>query len=80
MLNQQELQNLQAWFTAVDKDRSGSISAIELAAMPLGNGQLGLETAQKLIKAFDKDYSGAIGRTYYLICNDSTRIQRICCA
>jgi Ca2+-binding EF-hand superfamily protein len=53
--------NLQAWFYSVDRDRSGNISASELAVMPIGKEQLGLDAARRLIKAFDRNYSGNIG-------------------
>jgi Ca2+-binding EF-hand superfamily protein len=44
----------------VDKDRSGSISAVELAQFPFNNKPVGLDLAKYLIKAFDKDYTGNI--------------------
>lgn len=56
----QELQGLQAWFSSVDADRSGSITCNELAQLQFLGKPLGLETAKKLIKVFDKDYSGHI--------------------
>jgi len=68
-LSPMELQNHQAWFIAVDRDRSGTISATELATMPLGNGQLGIDCAKKLIKAFDKNYSGNIDFYEYATLN-----------
>jgi len=68
-LSPSELQNLQSWFTAVDRDHSGTISAAELATMPLGYGQLGMECATKLIKAFDKDNSNDIDFYEYAALN-----------
>eukprot|EP01119_Soliformovum_irregulare_P012326 TRINITY_DN3191_c0_g1_i1.p1 TRINITY_DN3191_c0_g1~~TRINITY_DN3191_c0_g1_i1.p1 ORF type:complete len:319 (+),score=93.62 TRINITY_DN3191_c0_g1_i1:94-957(+) len=56
----QELQNLQAWFSSVDTDRSGSITCNELANYNLVGRPIGYETASKLIKIFDKQHSGTI--------------------
>jgi len=49
----------------VDKDRSGTITANELATLPFGGKQLGHATAKKLIKVFDKNYSGSIDFAEY---------------
>ncbi|CAH2086595.1 unnamed protein product [Euphydryas editha] len=53
---------VQQWFNAVDKDRSGFITAIELkSALVNGQGQNFSETACNLmIGMFDKDRSGHI--------------------
>jgi len=56
----QELAELQRWFTSVDTDRSGSISAGELQNLAFGGIPLGYDIALKLIKVFDRDYSGSI--------------------
>jgi len=59
-ISPQEMANLQAWFNSVDTDRSGTISAQELAAMKYGPTYLGLPAAKKLIKVFDKHHTGTI--------------------
>jgi len=51
---------LQNWFSAMDRDRSGTLDVMELATMPFNGRSLGVEPAKKLIKAFDKNYSGKI--------------------
>jgi Ca2+-binding EF-hand superfamily protein len=56
--------NLQAWFYSVDKDRSGSITYNELANLRFANKPLGVAAAKKLIKVFDKNYSGSIGNVF----------------
>jgi Ca2+-binding EF-hand superfamily protein len=64
-MSPQDLANLQAWFSSVDKDRSGSITANELGTLNFGGKPLGLATAKKLIKVFDKNYSGSIDFAEY---------------
>jgi Ca2+-binding EF-hand superfamily protein len=59
------MQVLQAWFQSVDRDRSGEISAPELAQLNFNNRLLGQEPARKLIAIFDKDRSGQINFTEY---------------
>ncbi|KAI9458024.1 hypothetical protein F5148DRAFT_1221452 [Russula earlei] len=51
------------WFTAVDTDRSGSISVTELqAALVNGNwSRFDLDTVKMLMNIFDTDRSGTIG-------------------
>lgn len=53
---------IQQWFSAVDRDKSGRISASELqAALVTGHGKNFSETACKLmIGMFDQDHSGTI--------------------
>jgi Ca2+-binding EF-hand superfamily protein len=41
----------------VDKDRSGTITAQELAQVQFGGKPLGVEAATKFIKVFDRDRS-----------------------
>jgi Ca2+-binding EF-hand superfamily protein len=65
MLLPQEIQQLQAWFSAVDKDRSGRISVEELSSMNFGGLRFSLETARLLIKVFDRDQCGEIGFIEY---------------
>ena len=65
MLQQQELQELQVWFRTVDRDGSGHISARELQMLTFGGVPLGLDTAIKLVKVFDKDRSGSIGFFFF---------------
>jgi len=59
-VQQNELYELQKWFNAVDKDRSGTISANELANVAVGGVRLGIETAIKLVRIFDVDGNGQI--------------------
>jgi len=56
----QELQVMQQWFQSVDQDRSGTISAQELAGVLFNGKPIGLPVALKLIRVFDKDNSGSI--------------------
>jgi len=51
---------LQKWFQSVDRDRSGSITADELANVAIGGVRLGIETAIKLVRIFDVDNNGSI--------------------
>jgi len=44
----------------MDKDRSGSIAANELANVAIGGTPIGIETAGKLIRVFDVDKNGTI--------------------
>eukprot|EP01114_Cavostelium_apophysatum_P021411 TRINITY_DN745_c0_g1_i1.p1 TRINITY_DN745_c0_g1~~TRINITY_DN745_c0_g1_i1.p1 ORF type:complete len:396 (+),score=98.47 TRINITY_DN745_c0_g1_i1:80-1267(+) len=60
-----EMQQLRAWFDSVDKDRSGTITAVELATLPLMGKPLGIDAAKKLIKVFDKNYTGNIDFNEY---------------
>eukprot|EP01102_Stenamoeba_stenopodia_P002948 TRINITY_DN12885_c0_g1_i1.p1 TRINITY_DN12885_c0_g1~~TRINITY_DN12885_c0_g1_i1.p1 ORF type:complete len:253 (-),score=40.11 TRINITY_DN12885_c0_g1_i1:93-851(-) len=55
-----ELAELQRWFTTVDRDRSGTITADELQGLAFGGRPLGYSSALKLVKVFDRDYSGSI--------------------
>lgn len=59
-LSPQELAELQRWFTTVDRDRSGTITADELQGLAFGGRPLGYSSALKLVKVFDRDYSGSI--------------------
>jgi len=59
-MNQNELYEIQAWFTSVDLDRSGTITANELAAITFNGVPLGPLVATKLVQVFDKDRSGSI--------------------
>jgi Ca2+-binding EF-hand superfamily protein len=47
-VQQQELFELQKWFNSVDKDRSGDISANELANVAVGGIRLGIDLAIKV--------------------------------
>eukprot|EP01091_Cochliopodium_minus_P016184 TRINITY_DN5985_c0_g1_i11.p1 TRINITY_DN5985_c0_g1~~TRINITY_DN5985_c0_g1_i11.p1 ORF type:complete len:314 (-),score=123.96 TRINITY_DN5985_c0_g1_i11:40-960(-) len=59
-LPQQDVQRLQMWFNAVDKDKSGSISLQELVIMEWGSVKLSEDTARRLMNLFDSNYSGSI--------------------
>eukprot|EP01118_Nematostelium_gracile_P020491 TRINITY_DN994_c0_g1_i1.p1 TRINITY_DN994_c0_g1~~TRINITY_DN994_c0_g1_i1.p1 ORF type:complete len:341 (-),score=99.33 TRINITY_DN994_c0_g1_i1:29-1009(-) len=61
----QEMSQIQAWFGAADRDRSGTVSAMELANLSVGNFPLGFETAAVLIKIFDKDNNGTLDFTEF---------------
>jgi Ca2+-binding EF-hand superfamily protein len=54
MMLPHERQEAQAWFAAIDRDRSGSITANEIAACTFANTPLGWDTASKLVRVFDK--------------------------
>jgi len=43
----QDLQRLQQWFQSVDKDKSGSVQAQELAGIMFNNRPLGEQVAKK---------------------------------
>jgi len=60
---------LRSWFQSVDRDNSGNISANELATLVVMNRPVGLEAARKLIKVFDKDYSGTVDFNEYVLLN-----------
>jgi len=55
-----EMLQLQTWFQSVDVDRSGTITAVELARLQIGGRLIGMDAAKKLVKVFDKNYSGGI--------------------
>eukprot|EP00005_Dracoamoeba_jomungandri_P004042 CAMPEP_0174250546 /NCGR_PEP_ID=MMETSP0439-20130205/687_1 /TAXON_ID=0 /ORGANISM="Stereomyxa ramosa, Strain Chinc5" /LENGTH=291 /DNA_ID=CAMNT_0015330655 /DNA_START=20 /DNA_END=895 /DNA_ORIENTATION=+ len=60
-INQQRMLELRGWFGAVDRDKSGSISARELMTMKWPGGKtFTLGTCQDLMKVFDTDKSGEI--------------------
>lgn len=60
-----EIQQLQQWFMSMDRDRSGSIAAHELAQATFFGQPMGLIAAKKFIQAFDKDRSGQIDFNEY---------------
>jgi len=60
------MQTLRAWFDSVDKDRSGNISAVELALVQFGGKPLGPETAAKFIKVYDRDNTKTIDFNEYV--------------
>ncbi len=49
-----------AWFAAIDRDRSGSITANEIQQCTFANVPLGFDTAAKLVRVFDKNCTGNI--------------------
>jgi Ca2+-binding EF-hand superfamily protein len=59
-LSPQELQELQQWFTAVDKNRSGKITARELQSVRFSTRVLTHDSAVALLRAFDVDGDGAL--------------------
>jgi Ca2+-binding EF-hand superfamily protein len=63
--NPQMMQMITAWFQSVDLDRSGTITAHELANFQVGGFPIGYEIASKLIKVFDKDNNMCIDFNEY---------------
>lgn len=66
-VDQNQMHTLWLWFQQVDRDRSGSISASELATMkfpgqtgPLAGKPIGSVNAKKAISLFDKDKSQSV--------------------
>lgn len=64
-MSQQELAELWRWFQNIDRDRSGTISPVELQNLAFGGRPLGFETAAKLTRVFDRDRSGSIEFSEY---------------
>ena len=54
-----------AWFAAIDTDRGGTITASEIAKCTFAGQPLGWDTAAKLVRVFDKDFSGSIDMFEY---------------
>jgi len=52
--------DIQRWFESVDQDRSGTVTAMELAGISFNGAPLGLVAASKLLNVFDKDRSGNV--------------------
>eukprot|EP01122_Echinamoeba_exundans_P011990 TRINITY_DN4928_c0_g1_i1.p1 TRINITY_DN4928_c0_g1~~TRINITY_DN4928_c0_g1_i1.p1 ORF type:complete len:253 (-),score=50.26 TRINITY_DN4928_c0_g1_i1:67-756(-) len=65
MIEQQEMQGLQQWFQMVDRDRSGTVEAEELSGLTFDGRPLGLQTAARLIRVFDKDRNGKLDFVEY---------------
>jgi len=61
------MQTMQQWFQSVDRDRSGNISAQELAQIQFSGKPLGAAVSTKLIKVFDRDHSGSIDFNEYAV-------------
>ena len=67
-MNQDEISHLQKWFTSVDSDKSGKIDQYELSQMhmpgdgPYSGRVLGHAAASQLIKLFDLNNDGEIGK------------------
>jgi len=59
-MQQAEMADARQWFQSVDTDRSGSITANEIAQITFGGFPLGLETAYRLVRVFDRDRSGTM--------------------
>ncbi|EFA81492.1 penta EF hand calcium binding protein [Heterostelium album PN500] len=59
-LQQQQLMEMNAWFISMDRDRSGTISSHELQYLVIGGTPLGIDTANKLIRCFDRNRNGQI--------------------
>ena len=65
MIQPHERQEMSAWFSAIDIDHSGHITANEIQKCTFSNVPLGFECASKLVRVFDKDHNGWIGFTEY---------------
>lgn len=70
--------NIKQWFDSVDLNRNGSISPMELqAALARGNHPFNLSTAEKVVRLFDKDRTGALGfpefAEAHLFCENMSR-------
>ncbi|GAM17240.1 hypothetical protein SAMD00019534_004150, partial [Acytostelium subglobosum LB1] len=59
-LQQAQLMEMNGWFISMDRDRSGTISNVELQYLVIGGTPLGLDTATKLIRCFDINRNGQI--------------------
>lgn len=59
-LTNPEITELQNRFQSGDRDRSGKISASELIAVETGVRGMSLNTAQMLVRIFDKQHNGEI--------------------
>eukprot|EP01132_Coremiostelium_polycephalum_P005102 gene5102-6350_t len=59
-IQQAQLYEMQAWFMSMDRNRSGTISNVELQHLVIGGTPLGIDTATKLIKVFDVNKNGHI--------------------
>eukprot|EP01100_Stratorugosa_tubuloviscum_P013450 TRINITY_DN672_c0_g1_i2.p2 TRINITY_DN672_c0_g1~~TRINITY_DN672_c0_g1_i2.p2 ORF type:complete len:222 (+),score=91.49 TRINITY_DN672_c0_g1_i2:71-736(+) len=57
---------LQAWFRAVDRDNSGTISVTELQTLQFGGRSIEYKTACKLMKVFDRDGNFSIDFNEYV--------------
>jgi len=60
MIQPHELLEITSWFQAIDKDRSGRITAAEIQSCTFGGVPLGFDLAQKLVRVFDKKRDGQI--------------------
>jgi len=59
-INQQDMSQLQSLFGQLDTSKRGVLTAYEISQMVFAGKPLGMETAKKVVKVFDKDYSGAV--------------------
>lgn len=55
-----QLYEIMGWFQSIDKDRSGHITSNEIAGVTFGGFPLGMDTANRLVRVFDKDKSNSI--------------------
>lgn len=65
MIDQGRIMELKGYFSSVDKDKSGHITATELTNLQFGGKKFSLETAKSLVKVFDVDKSGSISFEEY---------------
>lgn len=73
------MQQIQGWFTAVDTDRSGQISAQELhRCLGMGGNNFEMSTIHKLIFTFDNDYSGQVGLHEFVAMHKYLQSMREC--
>jgi len=62
----EEIPGLFQYFNNVDQDRSGAISAQELANIKFESRPIGIQTASKLVAVFDQQRTGSINFSQYL--------------
>eukprot|EP00008_Paramoeba_atlantica_P010768 CAMPEP_0201480416 /NCGR_PEP_ID=MMETSP0151_2-20130828/4900_1 /ASSEMBLY_ACC=CAM_ASM_000257 /TAXON_ID=200890 /ORGANISM="Paramoeba atlantica, Strain 621/1 / CCAP 1560/9" /LENGTH=298 /DNA_ID=CAMNT_0047862257 /DNA_START=86 /DNA_END=979 /DNA_ORIENTATION=+ len=65
MIDQGRMMELRGYFSSVDKDKSGHISAQELTHLQFAGKTFSLVTAKDLLKVFDVDKSGSISFEEY---------------
>jgi len=65
MVDASRIAMLRSQFNAVDKDKSGSITATELTSLQFEGKRFSLDTTKQLVKVFDVDKSGHISFDEY---------------
>jgi Ca2+-binding EF-hand superfamily protein len=65
-VQQQQLMQFGMWFQAIDKDRSGSLSAMELMSIQFNGRNISLGVANCLVKMVDQDQSDSVSFWEYV--------------